>query len=109
MPTMAEKITLARADLRRLRDGWRPSAKDLVGAVELQDWLPVTHTEVGVPVLLGNAVNHPILGSRPIVTSAVLWLSEDRTIARTLSRWYKLGTCALPVTEPETPDPEVGL
>jgi hypothetical protein len=96
MRTRIDKIRSARADLRRLREGWRPDATDLANAVGLEDWLPAVDPTINLPFLMGNSVGHPILGDQFITTSPVLWISEDRTIARTLSRWYRLGKCALP-------------
>lgn len=47
--------------------------------------------------LAGLSTNHPRLTgeARPIVTSDLWLLSEDRQWGRTLSRWYQLGSPAL--------------
>jgi hypothetical protein len=98
MKELAEKIRSAAADLRRLEGGWYPSKDDLANAVVLNDWLEGIESQTNQHVLWGQSVNHPILGTRLITTSPVLWISEDRTIARTLSRWYSLGKPTAPVT-----------
>lgn len=89
MSDMVEKVAAARADLRRLQSGWRPSEEDLGDAVLMTGWF-VTTGSSGLPVLMGNAVDHPLLGSQLITTSPLLWMDDDQTIARTLSRWYRL-------------------
>lgn len=44
--------------------------------------------------LIGQSSGHPLLpgADRQIVTSELYLLSADRQWARTLSRWYRLGT-----------------
>lgn len=109
MPEFAEKVAAAKADLLRLKQGWRPDSFDLANAVGLENWLPAIDPETKLPVLIGNAIGHPRLRDGLITTSPLLWLSEDRKIARTLSRWYKLGACAVRDAETPVTDPEVGL
>lgn len=89
MSDIDEKVAAARSDISRLRVGWRPSENDLTGAVFLKSWLISTNSQ-GLPVLIGNAVEHPRLGTQLITTSPLLWLDEEQMIARTLSRWYRL-------------------
>jgi hypothetical protein len=107
MPNLIEILRSARADLRRLGEGWRPSETDLQDAVGLEHWLPGVDPANDLPILMGQSIGHPILGDGFITTSPVLWVSEDRTIARTLSRWYRLGRCALPPTDEPSPGPEL--
>lgn len=106
MPALIEKLRSAQTDLRRLGEGWRPSEADLADAVGLEDWLPAVDPANDLPILMGESIGHPILGDRFITTSPVLWISEDRRIARTLSRWYRLGRCALPVADEPSSEPE---
>lgn len=91
MQELVERIKLASADLVRLEQGWRPSPLDLVDAVSLDNWVIGIQPHTNQTVFWGEAVGHPILGNRHIVTSPILWISKDRQIARTLSRWYRLG------------------
>ncbi|HEV7258550.1 MAG TPA: DUF6634 family protein [Bosea sp. (in: a-proteobacteria)] len=90
--TLEEKEASAIADLRRLRDGWLPTDRDLTAAVVIEHWELARVPGSGqFPVLWGFAIDHPRLGSRLIRTSKVLWISEGSTVARTFSRWYRLG------------------
>ncbi|MGO4740718.1 DUF6634 family protein [Bosea sp. 2KB_26] len=99
MPPLAEGPKSAHADLLRLKNGWCPSESDLAHAVQLDEWLPVMDRATDLTALLGQSVGHLTLGDKIIATSQVLWLSEDRTIARTVSRWYRRGKCGLPVAD----------
>lgn len=47
-----------------------------------------------VPVLRGYVVGHPILGDRMARTSELYFFDTQRQLARTLSRWYRLGSSA---------------
>lgn len=90
MPSFSEKVAAAFEDIERLKAGWRPSEDDLTHAVHLGDWWPILHRELMLPSLAGQA-HHPRLGSDLITTSPVLWIDDRLTIARCLSRWYRLG------------------
>ena len=94
MHELVQKIRAAADDLRRLEEGWMPSQADLRDAVILEDWMIAGDPVTGQTVFLGRSIGHPILGDRLITTSPLVWISEDRTIARTLSRWYRLGRAA---------------
>lgn len=46
-----------------------------------------------VPCLLGNAFGHPkILDGHASISSELFYFDPERGIARTMSRWYRLGT-----------------
>lgn len=86
-----ERMESALADLGRLRDGWLPDAAALAEAPTLSGWSanPLGHPDC--PSLAGRVTGHPTVGKTPLtVTSPLLWISEDRTLARTLSRFYRL-------------------
>jgi hypothetical protein len=102
MQELVNRIKVASADLKRLEQGWRPSALDLTDAVTLSNWIIGIEPHTKQTVFWGEAVGHPILGTRHIVTSPILWISKDRQIARTLSRWYRLGEPATLSIEPST-------
>lgn len=109
MRSLADKIVAAAADLERLQAGWYPSQEDLADAVGLEDWSILGDPGSRGQILCGTSINHPALGSRPITTSNLLWISDDQRIARTLSRWYRLGRRFAPSTmEPSADEPEVG-
>jgi len=106
MRELVQKITAAAADLRRLEEGWMPSGADLHHAVILEDWIIAGDPVTGQTVFCGRSIGHPILGDRLITTSPLIWISEDRTIARTLSRWYRLGRAANLSIDASDPEPE---
>lgn len=76
-------------DMEELRSGNPPQR--LAGAAPILDhWLVGTRA---IPCLVGLSTGHPKLTGegRPIATSDLWLMSEDRRWARTLSRWYRLG------------------
>ncbi|RWM39942.1 DUF6634 family protein [Mesorhizobium sp.] len=78
------------ADMEAIGRGLAP--EDLVeGEAPLLDRWILGHRPI--PCLVGLSTGHPRLPgeNRPIATSDVWLMSEDRSWARTLSRWYKLG------------------
>lgn len=108
MQLLGDKIIAAAADLQRLNAGWYPTDKDLMDAVGLENWSILRFPDKS-EVLLGSSIDHPQLGSRHIHTSNVLWISDDRKLARTLSRWYRLGSPAQPSASASTADePDIG-
>lgn len=63
----------------------------------LERWQLASRT---VPCLIGLSTGHPKLPGeeRPIITSDLLMFSETAGLARTASRWYRLGKkAALPL------------
>lgn len=84
------RVRAAREALERIQRGDSPTDEELVAAPQLDFWC-VTDSQPW-PELTGVVSGHPTLpeGSQ-IVTSKLLWLSDDRTSARTVSRFYRLG------------------
>lgn len=80
------------ADMERIRRG-TPYMELAADAPLLDFWSLGTHAEI---CLVGRATGHPLLpgARRPISTSSLWMISKDRQFARTLSRWYRLGTPA---------------
>jgi hypothetical protein len=77
------------SDMELLCAGVRP--EDLATDAPLLDrWLVAHRPAV---CLLGQSTGHPLLPgvNREIVTSDLMLMSQDRSWARTLSRWYRLG------------------
>lgn len=68
-------------------------ARDMIGAPSLEDYTPVVYTS-GRIFMFGDAEGHPLLGTTYISTSDLVWIDVDAGFARTVSRWYKLGTRA---------------
>jgi hypothetical protein len=51
------------------------------------------------PCLVGHAFGHPSIGDgRRAITSEVYYVDPSRRLARTLSRWYRLGSYEPPET-----------
>ncbi len=78
------------ADMESIHHGIPPETMAGDKAPILDRWILVNTT---VPCLAGLSTGHPRLGgeNRLIGTSDLWLLSEDRSWARTLSRWYRLG------------------
>jgi hypothetical protein len=62
--------------------------QDSIDLPRLHCWTLGTHD---APNLVGYVEEHPVLGSRAISTSQLFFISEELGLARTLSRWYRLG------------------
>lgn len=90
-----ERLEGLLADLRILGKGsydWHRIYNDRErDAPILENWALAARP---VPCLVGLSTGHPLLPGhgRPIVTSEVWLISEELDLARTLSRWYRLGT-----------------
>ncbi|MBX5218752.1 hypothetical protein HJC04_00015 [Rhizobium sp. NLR8a] len=69
---------------------------DLAAALEGAPLLDSYRAAVGHAFALSGIVHgHPRIGDgRKIVTSQLFYLDADRGIARTMSRWYRLGSRA---------------
>lgn len=86
-----ERLRELADDLETLDRGKRPTADILADAPVLEGWAVGT---VPVPVLRGVASGHPSIATgRPVVTTQVM-ATDNATWARTLSRYYVLGSAA---------------
>lgn len=85
-----DRLSALVMDMEAIRRGVHPSLLVKGIVPELDSWIL---TQRGIPCLAGMASGHPKLAEtgRPIVTSDLWLLSQDRRWARTLSRWYELG------------------
>jgi hypothetical protein len=84
------RLQAARAALERIARRESPTAEELAAAPRLDFWCVVI--EPPFPVLQGIVTGHPRLADGAMIgTSPLLWLAEDRSAARTLSRYYRLG------------------
>lgn len=84
--------------LRRLADDLENVERSLERTerlVLIKDWAIIKRS---VPCLVGRTIGHPdITDNRAACTTELFYLDEERGVARTMSRWYRLGS-------PMTPD-----
>ena len=93
-----------RAAMERLAVGEGPTVAEIESAPLLDAWCPQPG-ESGRLVLFGRVTGHPrLMDGDLITTSPLLWLDEDRRLARTVSRWYRLGTSLTEYLERPTED-----
>jgi hypothetical protein len=81
------------SDMDQLRAGVRP--EHLAADAPFLDRWTVGYRPVAC--LVGLSTGHPLLpgDGRQIATSDLMLMSQDRSWARTLSRWYRLGRPAV--------------
>jgi hypothetical protein len=79
-------------ELQGIRDGAKPDPEDLADAPRLEEWRTATRE---VRILAGRVYGHPsIPDGRRITTSDLYAIDRTRTWARTMSRYYRLGSPA---------------
>lgn len=85
-----ERLAALVADMESIRRGVPPHVMAGDDAPVLDRWVLSMRT---VPCLAGLSTGHPKLaGENRLIGTSELWmLSKDRSWARTLSRWYRLG------------------
>ena len=93
----AHRIHALSADLLAIESGQPPTARQLRDAPLISNWILGHRPE---PILIGDVIGHPGIADGPAFTSGLYYADPERGIARTLSRWYRLG--------PQRPVPEVG-
>ncbi|MBS3650989.1 hypothetical protein KEU06_20460 [Pseudaminobacter sp. 19-2017] len=83
------------ADMEAIQRGVPPECQTKETAPILDRWVIAQRP---IACLMGLSSGHPLLpGVNRVITTSDLWLlSDDRTWARTLSRWYRLGRPAGP-------------
>lgn len=74
-------------DAEAVAAGLGPSAADLAGAPVLDGW---DCDVVAAPILRGRVSGHPNIAENHGVRTSEVFLTDRRTWARTLSRWYVL-------------------
>lgn len=85
------RLELARADLERIRTGWRPLPDDLRTAPILDYWI-LHRLDSPLAWFEGIVSGHPeIADGHHAITSAVIALDLSLTWVRTVSRFYRLG------------------
>lgn len=85
-----ERLAGLRADMEEIQRGVPPDRLSGDDAPVLDRWVLGLKA---APYLAGLSTGHPLLpGENRMIGTSALWLmSEDKTWARTLSRWYRLG------------------
>jgi hypothetical protein len=66
-----------------------PSLSDILNAPLIEGWAIGQRVE---PALVGTVAGHPLLPDGPVTTSGLHFLDPVAGYARTLTRWYRLGT-----------------
>lgn len=79
-------------DLESVCEGVLPAVPDVL----VNDWFLQYK---GTPCIVGKVSGHPIVKGDYIATTEVFFLSETLGLARTSSRWYRLGRQIDPDTE----------
>ena len=85
-----DRLAALVADMERVHRGVSPEVMAGADAPILDRWVLAKR---GAPCLAGLSTGHPTLvGENRLISTSELWLlSKDRSWARTLSRWYRLG------------------
>ena len=91
----ANSLDLLAVDLRKAATGDYSFVKP---TAELHFWSNSLRT---VPILSGFGAGHPTLRNGEIHTSQLFFIDPDVGLARTFSRWYRLG----PKAEPNATSP----
>ena len=87
-PELEHHLDLVLAAVRAVDAGISKDEFDV--APFMENWR-VLISPGGSPVLWGKAIGHPHLGTKMITTSRLIAINHDRTVARSLSRWFRLG------------------
>ena len=85
----AARLERLAADLRRIADRASPTDDDLAKSARIDGWRWATRP---VACLVGLGSKHPGLPAGPVTTTDVWAVDEGAGWARTLGRWYVLGT-----------------
>lgn len=91
-PELQQRLQAYRSitrDLERVIKGEGPTDVDLLNSPYLDVWGFVASRDV---CLYGLVSDHPMVGPGPVTTSTLCILDPRGKWARTVSRWYRLGT-----------------
>jgi hypothetical protein len=91
------RIESLTVDLERLGCGILPTPEQLAAAPLLDNYL---FGKMSVTCLVGENHGHPALKGRFIKTSELWVVAQEHAWVRTFSRFYRLGTPALPENTP---------
>lgn len=88
MRDVARRIHLLSRDLSLIEQLQAPTIHHYVEAPIIDNWSIGARYE---PALVGMVSGHPSRGDGPTITSRLYYLDDRIGVARTLSRWYRLG------------------
>lgn len=88
-PDLASRLRLLADDCERLELKLAVSKLELAKAPLLEDWAPIVMPQ-GLR-LVGYAIDHLLVGERPVMTSPLCFADPQGMWVRTLSRFYRLG------------------
>lgn len=89
--TLSERVASAKADCERYYKTGGPTPEEIAAAPVLHAWTLHAGAAPGYYYLAGEVEGHPDIPDGPMTTSYVMWLPEDKPLARTVGRLYRLG------------------
>jgi hypothetical protein len=87
----SERLRELADEIQAIEEGIRPTSDDLANAPVLEDWTGVFKA---LPALSGAVHGHPDFPPGRRITTSDLYGTDGLSWARTLSRYYRLGTPA---------------
>lgn len=85
----AKLVQALASDLRRLEQNIPLTVEQRIDAPLLDQWMITYRLE---PALVGMVRGHPIRADGLVLTSGLFFLDRQQGFARTLSRYYRLGS-----------------
>ncbi|WP_426122501.1 hypothetical protein [Pararhizobium sp. PWRC1-1] len=84
-----EMIEIYRRLANDLEQIGRDGPESVAPEVLISDWMIAKRA---VPILLGTVLGHPSVNDgKPAATTEIVYWDEHWQLARTLTRWYRLG------------------
>lgn len=84
-----ELIEIYRRLANDLEKVGRDGPETIAPEVSISDWIIAKRA---VPIMLGTVLGHPtVADGRPAATTEIVYWDEHWQLARTLTRWYRLG------------------
>lgn len=87
-PAFERRVEQLNTAMQRIQRGELPGAAELEQSPRLDHW--AVCIDGPFPVLVGVVSNHPLLDDGWITTSPLIFISDDKQLARTVSRFYRL-------------------
>lgn len=84
-----ELIEIYRRLANDLEQVGRDGPESIAPEVSISDWMIAKRA---VPIMVGTVLGHPtVADGRPAATTEIVYWDEHWQLARTLTRWYRLG------------------